>query len=101
VVTLVGGGKITRDQGRDVLAESINGGGSPVDIVARRGLVQISDESELRTIVEAVIESNPRAVEDYRAGKKQAMQALMADVRHRAPQANPNIASSLLLKLLG
>src|SRR5712691_2334800 len=101
VVTMVGTGKITRDQGREVLAESMNSGGSPTEIVAKRGFAQISDESELRTIVEAVIDGNPRAVEDYRAGKKQAMQALMADVRKRAPQANPKVASSLLLKLLG
>jgi aspartyl-tRNA(Asn)/glutamyl-tRNA(Gln) amidotransferase subunit B len=101
VVTLVGSGRITRDQGREVLAETTNGGGSPAEIVAKRGFVQISDETELRTIVEAVITGNPRAVEDYRAGKKQAMQALMADVRSRAPQANPKLASSLLIKLLG
>jgi aspartyl-tRNA(Asn)/glutamyl-tRNA(Gln) amidotransferase subunit B len=100
VVTMVGTGKITRDQGREVLAETINGGGSPSEIVAKRGFAQISDESELRTIVEAVIAGNPKAVEDYRAGKKQAMQALMADVRARAPQANPKLASTLLLKFL-
>jgi aspartyl-tRNA(Asn)/glutamyl-tRNA(Gln) amidotransferase subunit B len=100
VVTLVSSGRITRDQGREVLSETINGGGSPAEIVANRGFAQISDESELRTIVEAVIAGNPRAVEDYRAGKKQAMQALMADVRKRAPQANPKAASSILIELL-
>jgi aspartyl-tRNA(Asn)/glutamyl-tRNA(Gln) amidotransferase subunit B len=100
VVTLVGTGRITRDQGREVLAEAMNDGSSPAEIVARRGLAQVSDESELRAIVEAVIAGNPRAVEDYRAGKKQAMQALMADVRARAPQANPKMASSILLDLL-
>jgi aspartyl-tRNA(Asn)/glutamyl-tRNA(Gln) amidotransferase subunit B len=100
VVTLVGTGRITRDQGREVLAEAMSDGSSPVEIVARRGLAQVSDKSELRAIVEAVIAGNPRAVEDYRAGKKQAMQALMADVRARAPQANPKMASALLLELL-
>ena len=100
VVTLVGSGKITRDQGREVLAEAMSDGSSPAEIVARRGLAQVSDESELRAIVEAVIAGNSRAVEDYRAGKKQAMQALMADVRTRAPQANPKMASSILLELL-
>src|SRR6266566_1141938 len=69
-------------------------------IAAERELADLSDESELRVIVEGVIAGNPRAVEDYRAGKKQAMQALMADVRTRAPQANPRMASALLLELL-
>src|SRR6266852_2121903 len=96
LVTLVSTGKITRDQGREVLGASMENGLSPGQIVAERGFVQISDESELRAIVETVIEGNPRAVEDYRAGKKQAIQALMADVRKRAPQANPKVASALL-----
>jgi aspartyl-tRNA(Asn)/glutamyl-tRNA(Gln) amidotransferase subunit B len=43
----------------------------------------------------------PRAVEDYRAGKKQALGALMAELRKRTPQANPKVASELLLRLLG
>ncbi|TME50824.1 MAG: Asp-tRNA(Asn)/Glu-tRNA(Gln) amidotransferase subunit GatB, partial [Chloroflexi bacterium] len=100
LVTLVATGKITRDQGREVLGLSMDNGHSPAQIVAERGFAQISDESELRAIVESVIAGNPRAVEDYKAGKKQAIQALMADVRTRAPQANPKIASAILLELL-
>ena len=100
LVTLVATGKITRDQGREVLSASMENGHSPAQIVAERGFAQISDESELRAIVESVIAGNPRAVEDYKAGKKQAIQALMADVRTRAPQANPKIASTILLELL-
>jgi aspartyl-tRNA(Asn)/glutamyl-tRNA(Gln) amidotransferase subunit B len=61
----------------------------------------VSDEAHLRTVAEAVIDANPRAVADYRAGKKQAMQALMADLRKRAPQANPKLSNEVLLKLLG
>jgi Asp-tRNA(Asn)/Glu-tRNA(Gln) amidotransferase B subunit len=51
-------------------------------------------------IVEAVIAANPRAVEDYWAGRKQALGALMADVNERAPQTNPKVASDLLVRLL-
>jgi aspartyl-tRNA(Asn)/glutamyl-tRNA(Gln) amidotransferase subunit B len=100
IVKLVAGGGITRDQGREVLSESLSSGRSPADIVAERGFAQDSDESSVRAIVEAVIAANPRAVEDYRAGKKQALGALMADLRKRAPQANPKVASSLLMELL-
>ena len=60
----------------------------------------MSDASEMRVLAEAVIDSNPKAVADYRAGRKQAMQALMADLRKRAPQANPKLANDLLVKLL-
>jgi aspartyl-tRNA(Asn)/glutamyl-tRNA(Gln) amidotransferase subunit B len=100
IVKLVAGGKITRDQGREVLGESLKNGSSPAEIVAARGFVQDSDEASVRAIVEAVMAGNARAVEDYRAGKKQALGALMADLKKRAPQANPKVASDLLVKLL-
>ena len=101
LVKLVTGGSITRDQGREVLVESVETGRLPSDIVREHGFAQLSDESALQVEVEAVIAANPRAVEDYRAGKKQALGALMADLKKRAPQANPRIASELLLRLLG
>jgi aspartyl-tRNA(Asn)/glutamyl-tRNA(Gln) amidotransferase subunit B len=92
---------ISRDQAREVYVESVESGRTPAEIVAEHGYAQVSDEAHLRTLAEAVIDANPKAVADYRAGKKQAMQALMADLRKRAPQANPKMSSEVLLKLLG
>jgi aspartyl-tRNA(Asn)/glutamyl-tRNA(Gln) amidotransferase subunit B len=100
LVKLVSEGGITRDQGREVLVESVETGRTPAEIVAEHGYAQVSDEAHLRTVAEAVIDANPKAVADYRAGKKQAMQALMADLRKRAPQANPKMSSEVLLRLL-
>ena len=101
LVKLVTAGSITRDQAREVLVESVETGRSPAHIVAEHGYAQVSDESTLQDEVEAVMRANPRAVEDYRAGKKQALGALMAELRKRTPQANPKVASELLLRLLG
>jgi len=101
LVKLVTTGGITRDQGREVLMESIETGGSPSDIVAEHGYSQLSDESALMAEIEAVMEANPRAVEDYRAGKKQAIGALMEDLKKRAPQANKKVAMEILKRLLG
>jgi len=101
LVKLVTAGSITRDQAKEVLMESVESGRSPSHIVAEHGFVQVSDESTLEAEVRAVMAANPKAVEDYRAGKKQAIGALMADLKKRAPQANPKVASELLLRLLG
>jgi aspartyl-tRNA(Asn)/glutamyl-tRNA(Gln) amidotransferase subunit B len=101
LVKLVASGGITRDQGREVLLESVETGRTPAEIVAEHGFAQVSDEAELSVLAQAVIDANPKAVSDFRSGKKQAMQALMADLRKRAPQANPKVANELLLKLLG
>jgi aspartyl-tRNA(Asn)/glutamyl-tRNA(Gln) amidotransferase subunit B len=101
VVTLVGTGKITREQGREVLAESTNGGGSPSEIVARRGLAQVSDPAAVRAAVEAVIAENPKAVQDYRAGKVRVLDFLVAQVLKRDRQIDRSLANDLLKELLG
>jgi len=101
VVTLVGTGKITRDQGREVLAESMNDGSSPSEIVARRGLAQVSDPAAVRAAVEAVIAENPKAVQDYREGKVQVLGFLVAQVVKRAPQVDRALANELVKELLG
>ena len=100
LMKLMHDGSVTRDQAREAYLEAVETGRTPAEIVAEHGYAQVSDESELRVIAEAVIDANPQAATDYRAGKKQAMQALMADLRKRAPQANPRVASELLLRLL-
>jgi aspartyl-tRNA(Asn)/glutamyl-tRNA(Gln) amidotransferase subunit B len=101
VVKLVTAGRITREPAREVLMESVETGRAPSQIVTEHGFAQVSDESALEAEVRAVMAANPRAVEDYRAGKKQAIGALMADLKKRAPQANPKVAIELLLRLLG
>jgi len=101
LVKLVTSGSITRDQAREALMESVETGRSPSDIVAEHGYSQLSDEPAVMAEVEAVMEANPRAVEDYRAGKKQAIGALMADLKKRAPQANKKVAMEILVRLLG
>jgi aspartyl-tRNA(Asn)/glutamyl-tRNA(Gln) amidotransferase subunit B len=100
LVRFIEDGAITRDQGREVLLESVETGRTPAEIVAEHGFRQTSDEAELRVIAEAVIDANPKAVSDYRAGKTQAIYVLVKDLRTRAPQANPKVANEVLTKLL-
>ena len=100
IVTLVGTGKITRDQGREVLAESMRDGASPAEIVTTRGLSQVSDPAAVRATVEAVLADNPKAVSDYRAGRVRVIDFLAAQIIKRAPQVDRALANELLKELL-
>ena len=100
LMRLLDAASITRDQARETYFEAVESGRTPAEIVTEHGFVQVSDPTELRAVAQAVIDANPKAAADYRACKRQAMQALMADLRKRAPQANPKVANELLLKLL-
>ena len=54
-------------------------GKDPDTIIKEQGLVQISDEGALKSMVAAVVEANPKSVEDYKAGKKKAMGFLVSN----------------------
>ena len=97
LIGLVIDGTINRDQGLEVLEEAQASGRAPADIVRERGLSQVSDESEMAAVVDRVIAENPQAVADYRAGKKQAIGALMGKVRAATGgRADPRLATRLL-----
>ena len=100
LVKLVGDRSITRDQAREVLAESVESGRTPAEIVAEHGHHQVSDEGELRILAAAVIDANPKAVADYRSGKKQVINVLIRDMTNRMPQANRQVAGEVLTELL-
>jgi aspartyl-tRNA(Asn)/glutamyl-tRNA(Gln) amidotransferase subunit B len=101
LIILVAQGVINREQGVKVLEEAQASGRPPRQVVSDLGLAQVSDEAQLRAVVERVIGENPRAVADYRSGKQQAIGALLAGVKEAtAGSANMGLASRIIRELL-
>ncbi len=70
-------------------------------IVDREGLRQVGDEAALLTHIAAVIEANPDAVASYRAGRVQAIGALVGQVmKLTRGTANPKVVHALLQRQL-
>lgn len=66
-------------------------------IVKEKGLVQISDSSEIVAIVEGVIAANPQSVADYKAGKDKAIGFLVGQIMKQTKgRANPDMVNTLL-----
>ena len=75
---------------------------APGKIVEAKGLKQESDVDAIKLLCQQVIESNPKSVEDYRAGKGAAINLLKGQVMKASKgKANPNLVGELLEKLLG
>jgi aspartyl-tRNA(Asn)/glutamyl-tRNA(Gln) amidotransferase subunit B len=55
---------------KEVLAEVIASGAAPAEVVAEKGLGQISDEGELVALVEQLLEDNPAQAAQLRDGKE-------------------------------
>jgi aspartyl-tRNA(Asn)/glutamyl-tRNA(Gln) amidotransferase subunit B len=84
-----------------VFEEMFNTGKDASDIIAQRGLSQISDTKEIEREVIEAIRNNAQAVADYKAGKKQSLKFLVGQVmRATRGRANPGLVNELLEKKL-
>ena len=86
---------------KSVLDEMFNTGKDAAEIIEAKGLSQISDTQEIEKVVNEVIDANPQAVADYKAGKAQSLKFLVGQVmRATRGRAEPKLASALLSKKL-
>jgi aspartyl-tRNA(Asn)/glutamyl-tRNA(Gln) amidotransferase subunit B len=78
------------------------GGGDADAIIEARGLKQISDSGAIEAIVDEVIQANPKSVEEFRAGKEKAFNALVGQVMKASRgKANPAQVNDILRRKLG
>ncbi len=86
---------------KSVLGEMFETGKNADEIITRRGLSQISDTAAIEAEVTVIINNNSVAVEDYKAGKEQALKFLVGQVmKATRGRANPQLVNELLKKKL-
>lgn len=101
MIGLIQDGTISTKIAKKVFKELVENGGDPKQIVEEKGWVQISDEGQLRQIVEQVVSDNPQSVEDYRNGKDRALGFLVGQVMKLTKgKANPQLVNQLIREQL-
>lgn len=102
LVSLIVQGKLSSRLAKDLLLKMFETGEDPEALMAAGGLRVMGDEGELTKIVEEVIGNNPRAMEDYRKGKGNALQFFVGQAMARTKgQGDPEKLRALFQKLLG
>lgn len=97
LLRIVDDGVVSASKAKDVFQAMVETGKSAQDVVEEQGLRQISDQDRLLSVVDAVIDENPQAVEDYLGGKGAAVGYLMGHaMRMTRGQANPGVVRELL-----
>lgn len=82
---------------KEIFPEMIKSGKDPEEIVKEKGLVQISDTSEIEKAVEKVIAANPKDVEEFISGKEKVLGFLVGQVmKETKGKANPQILNKIL-----
>jgi len=101
LLKLVDEGTISGKIAKSVFAEMWETNKSAGDIVQKKGLVQIKDESKITEIVCRVVEENPDVVDKYKKGRKNVMGFLAGQVMKKTGgKANPQLVNKILLEKL-
>jgi aspartyl-tRNA(Asn)/glutamyl-tRNA(Gln) amidotransferase subunit B len=94
-------GTLSGKMAREVFDAMWAGEGTADEIIAKRGLQQISDSGEIERLVDGVLAANAKQVEDYRAGKEKAFNSLVGQVMKAARgKANPGQVNEILRRKL-
>ena len=94
-------GKISNRQAKEVLEEMCESGKGALEIIDEKGLSQISDENEIESLVENVLNSNPENVKKYKNGKDKLFGFFVGEAMKLSKgKANPKIVNDLIKKKL-
>lgn len=94
-------GTINAKTAKQVFEEMYVTGSSADDIVRKKGLTQVSDGSEIETIIDKILAANPDGVEKYRTGNTKVFAFFIGEVMKATKgKANPKIANQILQEKL-
>lgn len=97
MIKLITDGTISTKIAKKVFKELVEKGGSAEKIVKDQGLVQISDEGALLTVIAEVLDANPQSIDDFKNGKEKAIGFLVGQIMKATKgQANPPLVNKLL-----
>ncbi len=102
LVKLISSGEISGKLAKEIFPKMFATGDLAASIVEREGLKQISDSSELESVIEQVIAANPKQVEQYRGGKTTVINFLVGQaMKATRGQANVGAVTEILKRKLG
>jgi len=97
LIKMIARGGITSRVAKDVLQEMVKKGVRPTVIINERSLGQITDEITVNELSDKIIRENPKVIEDYKKGKKAALQFLIGQgMKLTKGSINPEILKKAL-----
>lgn len=93
-------GDLTNDRARDVFKHLVDNDVSVDEAIKSLGITSV-DSSELETLVQELLDANPKVVEDVKGGNNKAVGSLIGQARKKNPNANPKQVSEIALRLIG
>ena len=99
LVTLIDKGTISSSIAKKVLTEMFENPREPEEIIKEKGWIQISDEGEIKEVVQKVLMDNPQSVADFKAGKDRALGFLVGQaMKATKGKANPQMLNKMFVE---
>ena len=94
-------GEVSSSGAQTVLKEMFATGNSPGQIIKDKNLEQVSNVEELNLAVGKIISDNPKAVEDFKAGKEASLNFLIGmAMKETRGRANPQVVEGMIKEML-
>ena len=101
LVVLIDKGTISSKIAKQVLEEMFENPKTPEEIIKEKGLIQISDEGQIKQVVEKILQANPQSIADYKAGRDRALGFLVGQaMKETKGKANPQMLNKMFLEEL-
>ncbi len=101
MIDLINEGVISTKIAKDVFEEMLKSAQSPEAIIEKKGLRQVSDQSEIDKVVDEVLKLNPDEVRKFVDGKEKVFGFFVGEVMKKMRgKANPKVLNELLRKKL-
>ena len=101
LLQLVQKGTISGKIAKTVFEEMYASGKPASQIVKEKGLIQITDQAVLQEIAQKIIESYPKEVEQYKAGKEKLLGFFVGQMMKQTKgKANPQLVNKIFKELL-
>lgn len=99
---LADSGALTNTAAKEVFAQMFKNGTDPLAYMEEKGLRTVSDEGQLRSVIETILNDHPQSVKDYQNGKQKAIGYLVGQtMKAMQGKANPGVVNRILKELLG
>lgn len=97
MISLIEDGTISSKIAKKVFRELIMNGGDAKTVVKEKGLIQLSDPSQLLPIINDILNQNQQSIDDFKNGKDRAVGFLVGQIMKATKgQANPGVVNKLL-----
>jgi aspartyl-tRNA(Asn)/glutamyl-tRNA(Gln) amidotransferase subunit B len=101
MINLIEAGTISGKMAKDIVEEMYRSGKGPKEVIAEKGMVQITDRDTLIHTASVTVDEHPQQAADYRAGKEKLFGFFVGQIMKKTQgKANPQLVNEILKEIL-